>query len=260
MITDLPDQYKQGNNPVDNCDFDITVSPADTVGIVWTIRVSAADNQWVSVCYGNSLFVAVANTGVGNRVMTSPDGIVWTIRVSAADNQWMGVCYGNGLFVAIARTGVGNRVMTSPDGIVWTIRVSAADNEWYSVCYGNGDFVAVSATGAGNRVMTSKCKTLLISLPIGILRRVMINFPDGCNNRIRVNVLHGSVQIIPIDVGGLGKTYHAFNDYTFDFDTFLVIYPGATSFTIGGWNDSNTGIDWSHVISFTFFVERVAVP
>ena len=45
-------------------------------GINWTIRTSAADNSWRSVTYGNGLFVAVAYTGTGNRVMTSPDGVV----------------------------------------------------------------------------------------------------------------------------------------------------------------------------------------
>ena len=121
----------------------------------WKLRISAADNGWGSVCYGNGLFVAVAYTGTGNRVMTSPDGITWTIRTSAADNNWRSVCYGNGLFVAVASSGTGNHVMTSPDGITWTIRTSAADNGWGSVCYGNGLFVAVAYSGTGNRVMTS---------------------------------------------------------------------------------------------------------
>jgi predicted RecA/RadA family phage recombinase len=40
-------------------------------GINWTIRTSAADNNWRSVTVGNGIFVAVANTGSGNRVMTS---------------------------------------------------------------------------------------------------------------------------------------------------------------------------------------------
>jgi hypothetical protein len=61
------------------------------------------------------LFVAVASTGTGNRVMTSPDGISWTARSSAADNSWVSVCWSKemGLFVAVASTGTGNRVMTS---------------------------------------------------------------------------------------------------------------------------------------------------
>ena len=80
---------------------------------VWTARTSAADNGWHSVTYGNGLFVAVAYSGTGNRVMTSPDGINWTARTSAADNQWLSVTYGNGLFVAVSQSGTGNRVMTS---------------------------------------------------------------------------------------------------------------------------------------------------
>jgi hypothetical protein len=122
---------------------------------VWTARTSAADNNWFGVTYGNGLFVAVAGSGSGNRVMTSPDGITWTARTSAADNDWRSVTYGNGLFVAVAGSGSGNRVMTSPDGITWTARTSAADNSWLSVTYGNGLFVAVAGSGSGNRVMTS---------------------------------------------------------------------------------------------------------
>jgi hypothetical protein len=124
-------------------------------GTIWTSRTSAVDNNWRSVAYSNGLFVAVASSGTGNRVMTSPDGIIWTARTSAADNQWTSITYGNGLFVAVSQSGPGNRVMTSPDGITWTARSSAADNQWTSITYGNGLFVAVSQSGPGNRVMTS---------------------------------------------------------------------------------------------------------
>ena len=79
----------------------------------WTLRTSAADNYWSSVTYGNGLFVAVAFSGTGDGVMTSPDGIAWTLRTSAADNDWRSVTYGNGLFVAVASSGTGNRVMTA---------------------------------------------------------------------------------------------------------------------------------------------------
>ena len=60
------------------------------------------------------LFVAVAVTGTGNRVMTSPDGVTWTARSSAADYAWVSVCWSKevGLFVAVAVNGTGNRVMT----------------------------------------------------------------------------------------------------------------------------------------------------
>ena len=137
----------------------LTPEIAVDMGGIWVTRSSAADNNWTSVTYGNEIFVAVASSGTGNRVMTSPDGINWTIRNSAADNSWTSVTYGNGLFVAVASSGTGNRVMTSSDGINWISRTSAADNNWSSVTYGsyngNPTFVAVASSGTGNRVMTS---------------------------------------------------------------------------------------------------------
>ncbi len=90
--------------------------------------------------YGNDLFVAVANSGSGNRVMTSPDGITWTARSSASSNQWNCVTYGGGLFVAVASSGTNNRVMTSSDGVAWTSQntTSVGTNTWFGVTYGNG--------------------------------------------------------------------------------------------------------------------------
>lgn len=51
----------------------ITKVDPDPVAIIaepWTIRTSAADNGWHAVTFGNGLFVAVSDTGIGNRVMT----------------------------------------------------------------------------------------------------------------------------------------------------------------------------------------------
>ncbi|MEK0415855.1 MAG: hypothetical protein RL352_1252, partial [Actinomycetota bacterium] len=71
---------------------------AQADGITWTAQSSAANNAWVSVAWGGPAgeekFVAVAYTGTGNRVMTSPDGITWTAQSSAADNAWMSVTWG----------------------------------------------------------------------------------------------------------------------------------------------------------------------
>jgi len=127
----------------------------------WTTRTSAVDNVWWSVTWAPeiSIFVVVAASGTGNRVMTSPDGINWTVRVSPVDNNWRSVCWSPELsiFVAVAQSGTGNRVMTSPDGITWTARTSATDNDWWSVTWAPelSIFVAVAASGVGNRVMTS---------------------------------------------------------------------------------------------------------
>jgi len=130
-------------------------------GTAWTIRTSAADNDWHGIAWSPELglFAAVADTGTGNRVMTSPDGINWTIRTSAADNNWYAIAWSPELrlFAAVAYTGTGNRVMTSPDGINWTSRTSAADNSWMAIAWSPelGLFAAVASSGTGNRVMTS---------------------------------------------------------------------------------------------------------
>ncbi len=157
----------------------------------WVAQTTPADNSWTSVAYGNGLFVAVAASGIGNRVMTSPDGITWTTRTSAADNNWQSVTYGNGLFVAVSSTG-GSRVMTSPDGITWTARTATALNTWQSVTYGNGLFVAVNSSSTGNRVMTS---------PDGITWTIQATPADYSWQA----VTYGNGQFVAVAISGTGN-------------------------------------------------------
>jgi len=120
----------------------------DDRGTTWVSRTASIANNWRCVTYGNGLFVAVAASGTGNRVMTSPDGINWTTRNSPADFTWSSVTYGNGLFVAVAQNGLnGTSVMTSQDGISWTLG-SLTSTTWHGVTFGNGRFVAVAESGA----------------------------------------------------------------------------------------------------------------
>ena len=94
-------------------------------GIIWTSRISAANNNWTSVCWASSLglFIAIANSGIGNRIMTSNDGIIWISRTSPVDNNWTSICYADelNLVIAIANSG-SNRIMKSNDGINWITR------------------------------------------------------------------------------------------------------------------------------------------
>lgn len=118
----------------------------------WTIRASAANYSWNSVCFGNNRFVCVGNSGGTDNVMTSPDGVTWTLGTGVA-GSWLDVRYDNGLFVAVGNSGA-NRIMTSVDGVTWTARTAPELNTWTSVTYGGGLYVAVSQDGT-NRVMTS---------------------------------------------------------------------------------------------------------
>jgi hypothetical protein len=136
-----------------------------STGNVWNSH-GISEAVWLSVTYGNGLFVAVGEVattwGDGTYSVsddnylaaTSPDGINWTRRATptpyitySGSNPWSGwneVAYGNGIFVAV---GDYSDIMTSSDGITWTSRHSAADNDLYSVTYGNGMFVAVGGSG-----------------------------------------------------------------------------------------------------------------
>lgn len=125
------------------------------VGVNWALG-SAPKSGWTDMAYGNGLFVAVAENGTGNRVMTSPDGITWTSRTSAADNGWDEIIYTGDLFVAVATSGPGSRVMTSPDGITWTLRASANDSAtWAALAYGNNRIAAAANNVA--QTMVSLC-------------------------------------------------------------------------------------------------------
>ena len=103
-----------------------TIGTVPDGAATWTARTSAENNNWRSVCRSPelSLFCAVANTGTGNRVMTSPDGITWTPRTSAADNGWNSVCWSPelSLFCAVAISGTGNRVMTNAPAATYNPR------------------------------------------------------------------------------------------------------------------------------------------
>jgi hypothetical protein len=130
---------------------------------VWTTRTPPDNSAWLSVAWSPDLgiFCAVAFSGAGNRVMTSPDGVTWTSRTSAvaADSDWYSVAWSPelGIFCAVAESGTGARVMTSPDGITWTARTAAANSYWYSVAWSPqlGLFCAVANAGVGGQVMTS---------------------------------------------------------------------------------------------------------
>lgn len=108
-------------------------------------------NSWREVVYANDKFVAVASTGVDDRIMTSQDGITWTSRPIPLSNAWSSVTFGNtfgnDLYVVVGASGDGSRVMTSQDGITWTVRRGAANALWSSVTFGNGVYVAVSSQG-----------------------------------------------------------------------------------------------------------------
>ena len=128
-------------NPMETLDISGNVSIASSAttpaGISWRTQ-SGLGNQWRNVCWSpeRSLFVAVAESGSGRRVMTSPDGLTWTPRTTPSDQAYLALTWApelsGGYFVAL---GYGSTVgMMSQDGITWT-QTTIANNNWISMCW-----------------------------------------------------------------------------------------------------------------------------
>ena len=133
-----------------------TANAASPAGQEWTQQTTPVSGDWQAVTYGDGRFVAVANSGTANQIVTSTNGVDWTahsVTTGWPDVYWRSVVHGNGTFVAVGATGTG-RVASSTDGSTWTLRTAAEANEWMSVTYGAGVFVAVSKGGT-HRIMTS---------------------------------------------------------------------------------------------------------
>lgn len=64
------------------------------------------------------LFVAIARTQTGNRIITSPEGRTWTTRCTPVDDGWLCIKIKDGEFEIPLTKG---RVMRSPDSIHWTV-------------------------------------------------------------------------------------------------------------------------------------------
>ena len=91
-------------------------------------------NQWISICYGNGMFVVVGSS----RCAWSTDGKTFT-EGTIGFGSWSSVCYENGMFVAV---GSDDKCAWSTDGKTFTNGTISA-GIWSSVCYGNEMFVAV---------------------------------------------------------------------------------------------------------------------
>jgi hypothetical protein len=123
-------------------------------GVNWTLRTVPVENNWVSVCYGNGLFVAVANAGDNRRIMTSSNGINWS-AVTIGTIPFESVIYGNGTFIAVVNWPSGTvgplgTIYSSNNGIVWNV-VNSTPRSFKSIAYGNRFFYAITP----NTIFTS---------------------------------------------------------------------------------------------------------
>lgn len=111
----------------------------------WTERSVSLNKEWLSVCFGMGMYVALGMDWdfPDNNIMTSPDGINWTLRTTPADNNygtWSQIIYQAGKFVAVGE----NKILISSNGINWSFAtINTPGINIHSVTYGAGKFVAI---------------------------------------------------------------------------------------------------------------------
>ena len=144
-------------------------------GITWVQRNAVNNLNWVSVAYGNGVFVAVAKDGLGGntgttRIMYSTNGKDWFSSTNDLTYHWNCITYGNGYFVAmgtksnLVSTSIVTPCATSYDGINWTYRAYSSNPNtagiWESIVYANFSnpmFISV-ATSSPSGPYTNKSK------------------------------------------------------------------------------------------------------
>lgn len=139
---------------------DNAVSSSTDGGVNWTARTPASSNNWQSVTYASwlGMWVAVSNTGTGNRVMTSSnDGVTWTSRTSASDANWIAITNTGFRLVAVSQGSVD--IQHSDDGVNWTLASGARSQNWHGITFGNDTVVAVALSGVADaqEIETATC-------------------------------------------------------------------------------------------------------
>jgi hypothetical protein len=107
-------------------------------GRTWDVASLPTSARWISVKWGNGVFVALTDGGVA---ATSPDGVNWTARGSIGSTVVTVMAFGGGKFIALR--GTSTLCYSSPDGITWTARNLPASVDWGSLAYGGGTWVAI---------------------------------------------------------------------------------------------------------------------
>jgi hypothetical protein len=91
--------------------------------------------------------VALTDSFLGARVLTSTDGYAWTKPTLSGGAPDVALTFGNNLFVAVGSFG---NVSTSPDGIAWTARSNCGSlclEDLLSVTWSGSGFAAVGEIG-----------------------------------------------------------------------------------------------------------------
>ena len=135
-----------GYEGLTSCNFEYDLTDWKSGNIDQTF---ALNGNWLSVAYGNNMFVAVGDytqestNSYSSNFAYSNDGINWNIVniPSSSVRPHRYICYGNNMFVAVSD----RDALYSTDGLNWTVAAySKSIPTPMGICYGNGTFVIIS--------------------------------------------------------------------------------------------------------------------
>ena len=164
VFQNLPDEMVKTDICVANNIKLIVANKVIYKGTTGDLTKIVMSGDFKSVCYGNSLWVAV---GEGGKIVKSSDTTSWTdVSVSAVTSDLLFVRYVNGLFIAVGANGT---ILTSSDATSWTLRTTGVTVSLMSVCYGNGVYVVTGGSGTilssdDGAVWTPRVSTVLVDL------------------------------------------------------------------------------------------------
>jgi hypothetical protein len=89
----------------------------------------------------------------------------------------------------------------------------------------------------------------------GILTRVEVDFPDGCNNEVYIALIEGTYQIVPRNPEQALKA----NDYVIPITEYYPLTRGHNQLNIRGWSPL-AAADHEIIVRLTVEVEEIASP
>jgi len=148
-----------------------TISGTTSDGVSWHKGYMPANRAWGPIAHNGSVFCTVA--GGTNFAATSADGLSWTEHSMAGSGNWQDLAYGAGLFVAVAFSG-GSLCQTSPDGVTWTVR-SAPGLNYYGVARVGSYFIAI-ATGSSGAFSADGITWTAFAMPYSTMWKSVVAF------------------------------------------------------------------------------------
>lgn len=115
------------------------VPPKNTIFKLEKQSALIAANEWNSICYGQSQYIAVSD---GGYFTSSLDGETWSEPIHIHEEKlidWKNVEYSNGIFVVSGENQTGHCVSFSKDGKIWSKPVMDSGNG--RIAFGNNVWV-----------------------------------------------------------------------------------------------------------------------